>query len=142
MPAQYGVDGYGVLLGLLRPELPDWHVLSRIPDGIPGYLNDGKSLLVIRRTGGGIQEGQQRFTERWLFSFQTWFQPDLDAIELGFPITKILFEAAQNQTVTEFGHINTCRAAVGWQDITDAGLIQYGRGISSFDFTLRSSALV
>lgn len=138
MADQYGVDGYGVLLDILRPALPDWHVLTRIPDGIPALLTGGKSLLVIRRTGGGIAVAQQRFTERWLLSFQTWFQPNLDAIELGFPITQALFEACQDQTITDHGHLNTCRAAVGWQDITDPNLALYGRGIASFEFTLRN----
>lgn len=136
---EYLVDGYAVLMKLARDALDpaDWLVLSRVPDEIPKRIADGKTLFVMRRTGGGVERNFHGFSERWLLQFQLWFTPEKDFIPLGQRISKVYFDAWRAQLVTPAGHIHHCRNGVGWEDNTDPDLPHYGRATSSFEFLLR-----
>lgn len=136
---EYVFDGYGILTELARTRLSatEWLVQTRLPDDIPARISGGKTLFVIRRTGGGVERNFHGFMERWLCSFQLWFTPDKDAIPLAQQVSKIYFEAWRDQTVTAHGHIAHCRNGVGWEDLSDPDLPLYGRAIATFEFLLR-----
>lgn len=144
MALTYVVDGYSILTKLARDNLlpaDDWLVQTRVPDDIPSRLvtedGDPRVLLVIRRTGGGVERNFHGFMERWLCAYSLWFQPGTDWIALGQAISKVFFEAWAGQTVTPAGHIAHCRNGVGWEDVSDPELPLYGRAIAQYEFLLR-----
>ena len=140
MVLTYAFDVYGVIKSLAEDALDPgaWVIQTRIPDDIPSRLRDtGKTLFVMRKTGGGIARNFHGFMERALFHFSLYFTPELDYLPLARQVSKLYFDAWANQVVTPYGHLGHCRNGVGWEDVSDPELPLYGRAIAQFEFLIR-----
>lgn len=139
MALLYAFDVYGVIKHLAEQRLDadDWLVQTRTPESIPALISDGRTLFVMRKTGGGIERNFHGFNERALFHFSLYFTPDRDYLPLAQEVSRIYFEAWANQTVTPYGHLGHCRNGVGWEDTSDLELPLYGRAMTQFEFQIR-----
>lgn len=134
------VDGYGVMLHLLRGGLPpDVKVYTRLPDQIVPNL----PMVVLQRTGGDGSRSPH-FRASFFTHIQCWSDattehadPQAAAEALADKVTEILFMAWRNQTVTPAGWIIDYRDSSGFQQEPDPDLPYLGRTDQVVDLLIR-----
>jgi hypothetical protein len=142
------VDGINVVLTLLRQELPALragqpaaHVFEDIPDLQSRYL----PMVAVRRTAGASDA--PRFHSQFWCHVQVWSAAETgadpkDPFEaawvLSQQVSRVFFEAWENQTTTPAGHIVRWRESSGFSKFTDPDLPHIGRYDAVVDLLIRN----
>lgn len=141
--ATFSVDYFDVVMELLRQELPDVTVMSKIPDELTRYL----PLVVLRRIGGD-SAAPEFYDDPWL-NIQCWADEDpvngIDASRAAFnladAIRGVLWRAFRTQQVVEgYGWIISVRESSAPQEIPDEALPHLGRYSATYELRVRPAA--
>lgn len=138
---RFSVDPYDVVLALLRTDLPDVTVMSRIPDHITDYL----PLVVISNVGGD-SPAPEFYDGPW-FNVQCWCKDTADAdgyrlaSNLADDVRRILWTAQRTQRVIPgLGWINYIRESSGPRPISDVDRPFVGRYAATYELRVRPAA--
>lgn len=149
------VDGVGVMLELLRTGLPplreplgltEVKVFEDLPDDLATLL----PVVKIQRTGGASRK--PRFTSGFWLPVNLWSdaepaddasgRPAWDArqaaYQLAQQVSTVIFEAWENQTMTQFGCINKWRESTGFRKFDDSELPHISRQTAVYDLMIRN----
>lgn len=135
----FSVDYLTMLLTMLRGDMPDVKVMSRIPDGITEHL----PLVVIRRVGGDSPV-PEFYDEPWI-NVQCWCADDpagLDAFTAAFHLTDrvrgILWTAYRTQRVVPgLGWLVNIRESTAPQEVSDPDRPFLGRYTATYELRVR-----
>lgn len=137
---RFCVDYLDVLLELLREEMPDITVMTRIPDGLTSFL----PLVVIRRVGGD-SPAPEFYDEPWM-NVQCWcdndYVNDIDAFtaagNLADRVRGILWTAYRTQRVMAGrGWLVNIRESTAPQEISDPDRPLIGRYAATYELRVR-----
>lgn len=137
---RFCVDYLDVLLELLREEMPDVTVMTRIPDGLTSFL----PLVVIRRVGGD-SPAPEFYDEPWM-NVQCWCDNDysnnIDAFtaagNLADRVRGILWTAYRTQRVMAGrGWLVNIRESSAPQEISDPDRPLIGRYAATYELRVR-----
>ncbi len=137
---RFCVDYLDVLLELLREEMPDVTVMTRIPDGLPAFL----PLVVIRRVGGD-SPAPEFYDEPWM-NVQCWCDNDdvnnIDAFTaagiLADRVRGVLWTAYRTQRVMAGrGWLVNMRESTAPQEISDPDRPLIGRYAATYELRVR-----
>lgn len=141
--SRFSVDYLDVLTTLLRAELPDVHVMTRIPDHLPEYL----PLVVIRRVGGD-SPAPEFYDVPWI-NVQCWCEDDQQtgvdayrlASDLADDVRRALWMAWRTQQVIDgLGWISSIRESTAPQEVSDLDRPLLGRYAATYELRIRSAA--
>lgn len=135
----FSVDYLNVVLALLRADMPDVKVMSRIPDGITEHL----PLVVIRRAGGD-SPAPEFYDEPWI-NVQCWCADTpggLDAFTAAFRLADqvrgILWTAYRTQRVLPgLGWLVNIRESTAPQEVSDPDRPFLGRYTATYELRVR-----
>lgn len=139
------VDGVGVVLHLLRTELPAYRAgvaTANVFEAMPERLAENLPAVQVSRTGGATDH--PRFYGEFWLPIQCWSNADgaLDqhqaAFELSNQVARILYLAWEWQTVTPYGSILKWRESTGFHRFDDPNLPHAGRYIATYDLLIRN----
>jgi hypothetical protein len=125
---------------LLRAALPGVTVRASIPDKVPQYL----PLVVVRRTSGSSLA--PKFWDGPSVNVQCWsdaadgLDPVRAASALADQCRRALWQAWDDQTVTELGHIVHLRESQAPMEVIDPDLPQLGRFSATYALRVRNAA--
>lgn len=137
---RFCVDYLDVLLELLREEMPEVRVMTRIPDGLHALL----PLVVIRRVGGD-SPAPEFYDEPWI-NVQCWCANDdtnnIDSFTaagiLADRVRGILWTAYRTQRVIAGrGWLVNMRESTAPQEISDPDRPLVGRYAATYELRVR-----
>ena len=139
------VDGVGVVVYLLRTQLPDYRAglaEAKVFEAMPERLAENLPAVQVSRTGGASDF--PRFHSQFWLPISCWSNADgaMDqhqaAFELGNQVARILYLAWERQVVTPYGSITKWRESTGFHRFDDPNLPFAGRYVAVYDLLIRN----
>jgi len=143
------VDGIAVQLWLMRNTLADLReslglTSVNVYEDLPDELGQFVPVVKLQRTGGAADK--PRFTSQYWMAYSVWsgaelsqdWDPHQAAFELARQVSKVLYEAWENQTVTPYGSINKWRESTGFRKFDDAELPHISRQVAVYDLMIKN----